>query len=137
MTRGPDHRLVPNVAAGANDGVVANLYARLDDGQRLNRNTVAELSARIHNGARMNTGREGDRLWREFEHDPLERLCRICNANLRNIDRLRKIPRNKNRRSAGLTKQPNVFSICKETDFSLRRVPERCRAADLQRWVAE
>ena len=77
MTRGPDDRLVSDVAPRANDRVVANFCSGFDHRQRLNGNTVAELNAWIDDRAGMNTRRKSDRLRREFEHDLLERLGRI------------------------------------------------------------
>ena len=44
VTRGPDDRLVSDVAPRANDRVVANFCSGFDHRQRLNGNTVAELN---------------------------------------------------------------------------------------------
>src|SRR5213080_1136620 len=111
VTRGPDDRLVSDVAPRANDRVVANFCSGFDHRQRLNGNTVAELNAWIDDRAGMNTRRKSDRLRGEFEHDLLERLGRIWNTNLRGIDWFGKIRRNKNRRCLGLAQQRDVFSI--------------------------
>ena len=77
MTRGPDHRLVSDVAPRANDRVVADSCAGFDNRQRLNRNALAELNAWIHDCGRMNTGRESNRARCEFEQNLLERFCGI------------------------------------------------------------
>jgi hypothetical protein len=84
----------------------------------------------------MNTGRESDSLRREFEQHLFECLRRIGNANLRGIDRLRKIRRNKKCRCAGFAEQPDIFSIYEEADFSRCCFAERCCAGDFQHWVA-
>jgi len=47
VTRGPNDRLVSDVAPCANDRVVADLCSGFDHRQRLNGNTVAELNAWI------------------------------------------------------------------------------------------
>jgi hypothetical protein len=85
----------------------------------------------------MNTRRECDSVWREFEQHLLEGLGRIGNANLRGVDRLGKIRRNKNCRCAGFAQQADVFSICEKADFSQRRFAERCSAGDFQRRVTD
>src|SRR5215475_6864070 len=76
-TPGPDHCLVSDVAARANDRLVADPCAGVDDRQRLNRNALAELNAWIDDSAWMNARREGDRLRREFEQHLFKCLCRI------------------------------------------------------------
>ena len=85
----------------------------------------------------MSTGREPDRVRCEFEHNLLECLRGIGNANLRGINRLCEILRNKNGRCAGFAEQPDIFSICEEADFSRCGFAEGCRAGDLQRRVAD
>src|SRR4029079_13846554 len=83
VTLGPDHRLVSDIAACANDCVIADSCAGFDDRQRLNRNAIAQLNAWIDDRAGMNTGRETDSLWSEFEQYLFESFARIGNANLR------------------------------------------------------
>ena len=53
VTRGPDHRLVSDVTAHANDRVVADFCSGFDDRQRLNRNALAQLNAWIDDRAGM------------------------------------------------------------------------------------
>jgi hypothetical protein len=137
VTRGPDHSLVPDVAACANDRVVADFCSGFDYCEWLNRDALAQLNAWIDDRRGMGAGREGDSLRREFEHHLLECLRGIGNANLGRTNRLRKIRRNKNCRCAGFAQQADVFSICEEADFSRRRFAERCRACDLPRRIAD
>src|SRR5215831_1749599 len=137
VTRGPDHRFVSDVASSTNDRVVANFGTGFDDCQRLNRNLVAELNAWIDDRTGMNTGLEDDRCRRKFEQNLLECLHRIGNANLRGIDGLGKIGRNKNCRCVGFAQLADVFSIGEEADFALCRFAEGCSASNLQSRVTD
>src|SRR5213593_3878537 len=85
----------------------------------------------------MNAGRGGDWLRREFEQHLLECLRRIGNADVRGIDRLRKIRRNKNCRCTGFAQQADVFSVSKKADFSGSGFHQRRGACDLQRWITD
>jgi hypothetical protein len=136
-TAGSDCRPVSDVASSADDCVVADIYSGLNDGMRLDRHALSKFRARINDRGGVNPGRKRDWLRREFQHDLLERLCGIRNANLRGIDRLGEIGRNKNCRRARFTEQPKIFSVSKEADFPRGRFRQRRRARDLQRRIAD
>src|SRR5438094_185054 len=124
VTRGPDDRLVPDVASRADNCVITDSRAGLDDRVRLDGHTLSELSAGINDGGWVNPRRKCNRFGREFDHDLLESLGWICNANLSRSDRFSEVGWNKDCRCACFAQQPNVFSVCEEADFSRSRFPQ-------------
>src|SRR6266571_1241441 len=81
---GSDHRLVTNVTSRANERIIADSCPGLDDRVRLDRDTFSEMRAWINHRPWVNTRRKCDRLGREFEHNLLESLGWIGDANLSN-----------------------------------------------------
>src|SRR5205085_10556530 len=81
QARLPDGGLVPQISAGANDGVIADGHIRLNDGMRLNRDASAKLGRRIDNGGGMNAGSKCDRFWRQLQDHLLECLGGISHVN--------------------------------------------------------
>ena len=110
------------------DAVIAALCASVADqvaaivGEQ--RHTLSELSAGINDGGWVNPRRKCNRFGREFDHDLLESLGWICNANLSRSDRFSEVGWNKDCRCACFAQQPNVFSVCEEADFSRSRFPQ-------------
>src|SRR5437867_3177004 len=112
---------MPDVTACAEDGVIADSRAGLDHCVWLDRYAFSDLCAWINNRGWMDPRRKCDRLGRESQNNLLESLHWICNPNVSGSDRFSEIAWNKHCRRARLAQLNNVFSVCKEADFSRSR----------------
>ena len=72
-----------DVAARADDRVVANLRPRFNDSIRLNGNSFAQLCLRVNNGTRVDSWGKLHRGRRKPAHDLLKSFGRIFHPNYR------------------------------------------------------
>ncbi len=116
-----------DITVRADDGVIANRCPAFDHRIGLDGNARAEFRIRCDHRRRVDARRELNGLGREAEHNSLERLRRIRDADQRGADGLGELGRHEDGGGAGLAQLRHVSRVRVEGDLTRGRVGERSR----------